>query len=290
MEPKQPKKVKTKSQKLCKYFKKGFCKGRERCRYSHKVEHCEDWLRSESDCKKQHCKGRHVVTCLFNSIDKCRFGPRCQYIHRKSPKNELRQELDLIKGDNITLKQTIMDLTKLVSELKANMDQLKEKGVERDVVEQKMCVTKDEVTIIIKDTVISSMEENKAIIEEVIEKEKEGREREKMLWWEREGGRRKDNEKWWQKVKAEREREVEQIKEHERSDMEYIVEAIVEEKMESCQKLTGIIQADIENIVEDRVEEKNRGLEDRIARNEEQIMQLQMESEMERTFSIRNSR
>ena len=83
---------------------------------------------------------------------------------------------------------------------------------------------------------------------------------------------------------------MEQIKEHERSDMEYIVEAIVEEKMESCQKLTGIIQADIENIVEDRVEEKNRGLEDRIARNEEQIMQLQMESEMERTFSVRNSR
>ena len=197
MEPKQPKKVKTKSQKLCKYFKKGFCKSRERCRYSHKVEHCEDWLRSESDCKKQHCKGRHVVTCLFNSIDKCRFGPRCQYIHRKSPKNELRQELDLIKGDNITLKQTIMDLTKLVSELKANMDQLKEKGVERDVVEQNMCVTKDEVTIIIKDTVISSMEENKAIIEEVIEKEKEGRERDNM-WREREERRRKHNEKWWE--------------------------------------------------------------------------------------------
>ena len=285
MEPKQPKKVKTKSQKLCKYFKKGFCKGRERCRYSHKVEHCEDWLRSESDCKKQHCKGRHVVTCLFNSIDKCRFGPRCQYIHRKSPKNELRQELDLIKGDNITLKQTIMDLTKLVSELKANMDQLKEKGVERDVVEQKMCVTKDEVTIIIKDTVISSMEENKAIIEEVIEKEKEGRERDNMEWREREERRRKHNEKWWEKEKA----EVKKRKEQDKADLEYIVEAIVEEKMVSCQKLTGIIQAGIENIVEEEVEEKNRGLEDRIARNEEQIMQLQMESEMERTCSIRNS-
>ena len=286
MEPKQPKKVKTKSQKLCKYFKKGFCKGRERCRYSHKVEHCEDWLRSESDCKKQHCKGRHVVTCLFNSIDKCRFGPRCQYIHRKSPKNELRQELDLIKGDNITLKQTIMDLTKLVSELKANMDQLKEKGVERDVVEQKMCVTKDEVTIIIKDTVISSMEENKAIIEEIIEKEKEGRERDNMEWREREERRRKHNEKWWEKEKA----EVKKRKEQDKADLEYIVEAIVEEKMVSCQKLTGIIQAGIENIVEEEVEEKNRGLEDIIARNEEQIMQLQMESEMERTCSIRNSR
>ena len=286
MEPKQPKKVKTKSQKLCRYFKKGFCKNRERCRYSHKVEHCEDWLRSESDCKKQHCKGRHVVTCLFNSIDKCRFGPRCQYIHRESPKNELRQELDLIKGDNITLKQTIMDLTKLVSELKANMDQLKEKGVERDVVEQKMCVTKDEVTIIIKDTVISSMEENKAIIEEVIEKEKEGRERDNMEWREREERRRKHNEKWWEKEKA----EVKKRKEQDKADLEYIVEAIVEEKMVSCQKLTGIIQADLEDIVEERVEEKNRGLEDRIARNEEQIMQLQMESEMERKFSIRNSR
>ena len=252
MEPKQPKKVKTKSQKLCKYFKKGFCKSRERCRYSHKVEHCEDWLRSENDCKKQHCKDRHVVTCLFNSIDKCRFGPRCQYIHRKSPKNELRQELDLIKEDNITLKQTIKDLTKLVSELKANMDQIKGKEMEIDVVAQKMYVTKEEVANIVKGKVISVMEEQKAIIEEVIEKEKEGREREKMLWWEREGGRRKDNEKWWQKVKAEREREVEQIKEHERADMEYIVEAIVDEKMVSCQKLTGIIQADIENIVEEK--------------------------------------
>ena len=282
----KPKKVKTKSQKLCRYFKKGFCKSRERCRYSHKVEHCEDWLRSESDCKKQHCKDRHVVTCLFNSIDKCRFGPRCQYIHRKSPKNELRQELDLIKGDNITLKQTIMDLTKLVSELKANMDQLKEKGVERDVVEQNMCVTNDEVTIIIKDTVISSMEENKAIIEEVIEKEKEGRERDNMEWREREERRRKHNEKWWEKEKA----EVKKRKEQDKADLEYIVEAIVEEKMVSCQKLTGIIQAGIENIVEEEVEEKNRGLEDIIARNEEQIMQLQMESEMERTYSIRNSR
>ena len=157
MEPKQPKKVKTKSQKLCKYFKKGFCKSRERCRYSHKVEHCEDWLRSENDCKKQHCKDRHVVTCLFNSIDKCRFGPRCQYIHRKSPKNELRHELEFIKEDNITLKQTIKDLTKLVSELKTNMDQLKGKEMEIDVVAQKMYVTKEEVANIVKGKVISIM-------------------------------------------------------------------------------------------------------------------------------------
>ena len=286
MEPKQPKKVKTKSQKLCKYFKKGFCKSKERCRYSHKVEHCEDWLRSESDCKKQHCKDRHVVTCLFNSIDKCRFGPRCQYIHRKSPKNELRQELELIKEDNITLKQTIKDLTKLVSELKANMDQIKGKEMEIEVVAQKMYVTKEDVANIVKGKVISIMEEQKAIIEEVIEKEKEGRERDNMEWREREERRRKHNEKWWEKEKA----EVKKRKEQDKADLEYIVEAIVEEKMVSCQKLTGIIQADIENIVEEKVEEKNRGLEDRMARNEEQIMQLQMESEMERACSNRNSR
>ena len=181
-------------------------------------------------------------------------------------------------------------MTKLVSELKANMDQIKGKEMGIEVVAQKMYVTKEKVANIVKGKVISITEEQKAIIEEVLGKEKEGREREKMLWWEREGGRRKDNEKWWQKVKAEREREVEQIKEHERADMEYIVEAIVEEKMVSCQKLTGIIQAGIENIVTEEVEEKNRGLEDRMARNEEQIMQLQMESEMERACSIRNSR
>jgi len=176
MEPKQPKKVKTKSQKLCKYFKKGFCKGRERCRYSQKVEHCEDWLRSESDCKKQHCKGRHVVTCLFNSIDKCRFGPRCQYIHRKSPKNELRQELITVKEDNLALKEAVNKLIEEVKNLKANMiSQREEKEVEklRDTVEEDNDVTslkkevtnfKEEVTSMKED--MNQIEEIKAQIEE----------------------------------------------------------------------------------------------------------------------------
>ena len=157
-----PKKVKTKSQKLCRHFKKGFCKNKERCRYSHKVENCEDWIQEEGSCINKHCQKRHIPTCIYNNIGKCRFGPKCHYIHKTTKQNDLKKELELLKEENISLKQALKDLAEEVRDIKVNVCKLKEKEVE--IVEDTgtenmdMEAAKEEIQVFVEDKVVVHVE------------------------------------------------------------------------------------------------------------------------------------
>lgn len=162
----KPQKVK----KVCRHYRKGHCKYREKCKFSHQVEECEDWLKSENSCKNLHCKNRHAVICLFNTINKCRFGKRCRYLHReKNTKDlenyvemvkldKLEKELELLKAENISLKEALKDLTEEVRDIKVNVCQLKEKEVE--IVEdtctenKDMEAAKEEIQVFVEDKVV----------------------------------------------------------------------------------------------------------------------------------------
>ena len=141
MDSKQPRQKKTKS---CKFFKTGFCRNKEACKYSHNIKHCEDWIKKEDNCTVKQCLSRHVKRCIYHTMGKCRFGKHCQFLHRERPQNELRQELITVKEDNLALREAVNKLIEEVKNLKANvMSQREEKKVEKfeDTVEEDNEVT-----------------------------------------------------------------------------------------------------------------------------------------------------
>ena len=162
IEPKQPEKDKKKKRKTCKYFKRGFCKNRNGCRFLHTLENCEDWIQKEGSCINQHCQKRHIPTCIYNNIGKCRFGPKCHYIHKTTKQNDLEKELELLKEENISLKQALKDLAEEVRDIKVNVCKLKEKEVE--IVEDTgtenmdMEAAKEEIQVFVEDKVVVHVE------------------------------------------------------------------------------------------------------------------------------------
>ena len=193
MEPKQPEKDKKKKRKTCKYFKRGFCKNRNGCRFLHTLENCEDWILKEGSCINQHCQKRHIPTCIYHNIGKCRFGSKCHYIHKTTKQNDLQKELDHVKEDNNILKQSIRSLTEELQSLKVMMSQKEEKKVEEfqdaleevvddtklkkdmkniikeevaDVMEGELRYMKENVKNIMKDVVTTIIDENTVFIKE----------------------------------------------------------------------------------------------------------------------------
>ena len=169
---KQPRKEKIKSKKTksCKFFKTGFCRNKENCKYSHNIKHSEDWVKKEDNCTVKQCQNRHVKRCIYHTMGKCRFGKHCQFIHRKNPQDELRQELMNVKQDNLALNEAVNKLIEEVKNLKANMmSQREEKEVEKleDTVEEDNDVTslKEEVTNLKEE--VTSMKEDMNQIEEI---------------------------------------------------------------------------------------------------------------------------
>ena len=48
----------------CRYYDKGFCKYRTKCRYSHPEQTCEDYI-LYGQCTGQNCPRRHLKQCKF---------------------------------------------------------------------------------------------------------------------------------------------------------------------------------------------------------------------------------
>ena len=64
---------------VCKFYKFGFCKFGDRCRYHHENTVCAD-----DDCTIHHCSYRHPRACRFyQEYGRCKFGIYCQFSHNK---------------------------------------------------------------------------------------------------------------------------------------------------------------------------------------------------------------
>ena len=67
--------------KKCRYFNRGFCKYRNRCKYFHPQDICEKYLLNQK-CEVSDCAFRHPKQCKWTStMDGCRRGLTCEYLH-----------------------------------------------------------------------------------------------------------------------------------------------------------------------------------------------------------------
>ena len=72
------------TQNVCRYFKFGFCKYLEKCRFVHVTEICEN---PECDAARS-CSLRHPRICKFyRDYKRCKFGEWCCFKHVE--KNEI---------------------------------------------------------------------------------------------------------------------------------------------------------------------------------------------------------
>ena len=68
--------------KKCRYFNRGHCKYRERCRFYHEREICQTYLENNK-CDRKICRKRHPKVCKFwlRSNQGCKRGDECDFLH-----------------------------------------------------------------------------------------------------------------------------------------------------------------------------------------------------------------
>ena len=98
-------------EKICSYFKYGYCKYKEECRKQHNKEICE--LGSSCENSKV-CPRRHPKFCQKLSLEGfCRHGDKCAYNHNKLTYQNITND----KNDIKVMKVKIESLGIIVQEM-----------------------------------------------------------------------------------------------------------------------------------------------------------------------------
>ena len=107
---------------VCRYFKFGYCKFAERCRFHHVKEEC-----TNRSCDISVCTLRHPRICkFFRDYNRCKFGEWCFFKHMEnnSMENVINKEEIMEKLDN--LKQLIDEKDALIKDLAEKIRVLEE--------------------------------------------------------------------------------------------------------------------------------------------------------------------
>ena len=64
----------------CRYFDKGFCKYRKKCRYSHPEQTCEQYS-EYGQCGGQRGPHRHPEICKYWQSNSCKRNKKCDFLH-----------------------------------------------------------------------------------------------------------------------------------------------------------------------------------------------------------------
>ena len=74
-------KVARRSVKKCRYYNRGYCKYKQKCKYSHPKEICKEYLTRET-CENIECCDRHPRVCKWiDSNEGCKRQKECDYLH-----------------------------------------------------------------------------------------------------------------------------------------------------------------------------------------------------------------
>ena len=70
-----------KREKICRYFNRGYCKYKSRCRFTHSEELCQEYIKTEK-CSRTSCTDRHPKKCKwFEAGGYCKRDSQCEYLH-----------------------------------------------------------------------------------------------------------------------------------------------------------------------------------------------------------------
>ena len=87
------------TQNVCRYFKFGFCRFKEMCRFMHISEVCEN-----PSCEIKLCNLRHPRICnFFRDYNRCKFSEWCAFKHVENNTHGSDSMKEIIeKLDNLT--------------------------------------------------------------------------------------------------------------------------------------------------------------------------------------------
>ena len=113
-------KEKEKTKKIiCKFYNKGYCSYKKRCRYEHPKNVCEIFLR-DGKCLNSCCSYRHPRTCKYYERG-CRRSGWCDYLHASHLKRNIAGNDS--EQDDI---ETTMDVDCFVTDINTNENKIKE--------------------------------------------------------------------------------------------------------------------------------------------------------------------
>ena len=106
---------------ICRFYKYGYCRFQDMCRYQHVHELCEDL-----GCEIRLCQKRHPKTCIyFQELKRCKFGDSCQYNHASRNvmvASQHQDELEALLSEVKALQESIRKLEKVNEGLKSRLE------------------------------------------------------------------------------------------------------------------------------------------------------------------------
>ena len=95
---------------VCSYFRRGYCKYKDRCRNLHISETCK-----YNDCANNSCQYRHPLPCRYFALyGVCRFGLNCSYQHDTS----LMEQIMSINKNMEKFAEKLVAMEKAIKHLK----------------------------------------------------------------------------------------------------------------------------------------------------------------------------
>ena len=111
--------------RICIYEKFGFCRNSASCKFYHPTLVCDD-----QNCDIKECSKRHPQACrFFTSLNHCKFGDSCKFLHRKKPEDTVRKEeydtlkekYDLLIRNYNNIEENYSKIQNRVASLESNM-------------------------------------------------------------------------------------------------------------------------------------------------------------------------
>ena len=74
--------VDKKNPKKCRYWDRGYCNCKTKCKFVHPPANCKEYIQ-DSKCGNKECSQRHPKACKWDqSNDGCRNDMDCLYLHK----------------------------------------------------------------------------------------------------------------------------------------------------------------------------------------------------------------
>ena len=134
-------------EKICKFFKFGFCKFKSSCKNKHVLELCND-----KKCNIYLCEKRHPRNCkYYERFGNCKLGSICAYAHKENESKiveKLEQQVDEL-CQIVLKKEAIIDqLVNDVKELKNIVaSQNQKQNVGSEMIDEKITLEENEDAI-----------------------------------------------------------------------------------------------------------------------------------------------
>ena len=101
------------AQNVCRYFKFGYCKFTDKCKYMHVKELCRN-----SSCEIKCCNLRHPKICkFFRDYNRCKFGEWCCFKHITNNTNVNAVSTEEIKKEIENLQTIINEKDEVINTL-----------------------------------------------------------------------------------------------------------------------------------------------------------------------------